>query len=87
MSGKRITAWDAQIEILTARCALESVVARHGNSGATKAPNLFIQPFEADIADIERALTTSMTYVAQQNPQGEVALVNRTATETGSKNT
>lgn len=87
MSGKRITAWDARIEILTARCALESVIARHGNSGATKAPNPFIQPFEADMADIARALTTFMTYIAQQNPQGEVALINRTATETGSKNT
>lgn len=67
MSKKRITTWEARIEIISARCALETLTARRGNSGATKPPGPFIQPFEDDIADIAQALTTLGNYVAQQD--------------------
>lgn len=70
MSEKLITAWDAWFEILCARCALTTLAERGDSLRDCMSPGQVLQLLSDDIADAERALTTLLQYMAQQDPDG-----------------
>lgn len=77
MPDKPVTACEARLEVFMARCALDSLKARYASPNADD-PGPFFQSAAADLADVEAALKTLRAYIAQQDPDGEAALINKT---------
>lgn len=71
MSDKPVTPSEARLEIFLAWCALDSLKARFASANPEAEDlGLFVQPIAASLADVEAALKTLRTFVAQQDPGG-----------------
>jgi len=71
MSEKHITVREARLELFLAWCALDSLKARFASAPPdTEDLGLFVQPITESLADVEVALKTLRTFVAQQDPDG-----------------
>ena len=82
MSEKPITVREARLELFLAWCALDSLKARFASATPDTADRgLFVQPIAESIADVEAALKTLRAYVAQQDPDGKVALTGKALTK------
>ncbi|PVH28237.1 hypothetical protein [Pararhodobacter oceanensis] len=70
MPEKPITAWDAWFEIFCARCALTTLAEQSDSLRDSMSPGMVLELLADDMADVERALTTLLKYMAQQDPDG-----------------
>jgi len=74
MPDKPVTGYAARLDLFIARCALDTLRTRKTLAEVDNPPP-FYQPVEKDIEHIEAALKTLGSYVAQQDPDGEMELL------------
>ena len=81
MSDKPINVRYARIQLVLAWSALDSLKMRFADPATeTDELGIYVQPVAESLADVEAALKTLQTYVAQQDPDGGLVLAGKTHT-------